>query len=160
MKRVIVGIILFLLISLLQFLFIDLLNIAGVFPDVFFILLIYLAFRLPPIHTIAAGFSIGLMNDLLFNVTLIGLAPLIKTGLAFFLTKLSENEKLLNPIITFSLLIALIWFNHGAYNWFYYIQFTDTEYSVFLHRTLPQTVYTSTLLFTLNYFIPAIPEEH
>jgi rod shape-determining protein MreD len=157
--RVVFAIFLFLFISLLQFLFIDFLSIAGVFPDLFFILLIYLSFRLPPIHTIAAGFSIGLMNDMLFNVALIGLAPLVKTIFAFFLTKISENEKVLNPLITYAFLIILIWMNHGVYNWFYFIQIADTEYSVFLYRTLPQTVYTSVLLITLSYFIPVIPEE-
>ncbi len=159
MKSIIIGFFLFLLLSILQFLFIDFMSIAGVFPDLFFILLIYLAFRLPPIHIIAAGFSIGLMNDLFFNVSLIGLAPLVKTIFAFLLSKVSENEKMLNPLITYTLLIILIWLNHGVYNWFYYIQLTETEYSVFLSRTLPQTIYTSVLLITLSYFIPVIPEE-
>lgn len=149
----------FILLTVLQYLFIEFFDIRGIHPDLFFILLIYIAFRLPPVHAVWAGFSVGVVQDILFNLVLIGLAPFIKTFFAYILGRIAARQRMINPILLITGMIVMILFNHQLFNWFYYVQVPGTDYSVFLGKTLPETAYTTVIFLMFNYFFPLLDSE-
>lgn len=143
---------------LLQYLFNELLDIQGIRPDLFFILLIYLAFRLSPTQTIWVAFSLGLLQDILFHPSVLGLSPLIKTFSGFILARLIHQSFLRVRVFSAISAVLLIFLSHVVFNWALFIEMPVQFNYVLINYSLPEFLYTGGLFLLANYFMPLYPE--
>ena len=145
-----------LLLFLFQFIFSDILDIQGIFPDLILIFIIYMAFRIPPFTLIILAFLLGLIQDLFFNISLIGLSPLIKIIFALFTLKLVILQRSLNSIIILILYSFLILLAINLYDSLYYFSVESENFLLFYRHSLPKIIYTLTIFLLVNFYYPLI----
>ncbi|BFN36272.1 rod shape-determining protein MreD [Fidelibacter multiformis] len=143
---------------LVQFFFNEVLDIQGIRPDLFFILLIYLAFRLSPTQTVWAAFLLGILQDVLFHPSVLGLSPLIKTFSGFILAQLIHQSFLRVRVFSTISSVLLIFLSHVVFNWALFIEMPVDFNYVLINYSLPEFLYTGGLFLLANYFIPLYPE--
>jgi len=141
---------------LLQFLFSSVLNILGIFPDIFLIFLAYLSLRVRPFWLIWIAFALGMLQDLAFNTALIGLSAVTKILFAWLLIKLSEYERSLNEIIYFSLVSILIAVFINLYDVLYFFGLAQEGLRYFTEYSMPRFLYTFVLFAVAHYFYPLV----
>ncbi len=158
-KKLILKIILLIAgLALLQFIFNQFLDIKGIRPDLFFILLIYLAFRLSPTQTVWLAFTLGMLQDILFHPSVLGLSPLIKTFSGYVLTQIIHQSYIRVRIFSTISSVILIFLNHVVFNWALFVEMPVNFNYVLVNYSLPEFLYTGGLFLLAGYFVPLYPE--
>jgi len=150
---------LILLIILVQYFFNELLDIQGIKPDLFYIILIYMAFRLSPVQTVWFAFFLGFIQDILFHPSVLGLSPLIKTFSGYVLTQVIHQSVIRVRIFSSLSAILLIFFSHAIFNWALFVEMPVSYRYVLMNYGLPEFLYTGGLFLIANYFIPLYPDS-
>lgn len=143
----------------MQYIFNEFLDLNGIRPDLFFIILIYLAFRISPVRIVWAAFALGLIKDILFHQTILGLSPLIMTFSGYILGQLVHNSPIRMHVFTVISSVLLIFFNHIVFNWALFIEMPVDFSFVLVHYSLPELLYTGGIFMLAIYFIPLRTEE-
>jgi len=147
------------LIIAVQYFFNELLDIQGIKPDLFYIILIYMAFRLSPVQAVWFAFFLGFLQDILFHPSVLGLSPLIKTFSGYVLTQLIHQSVIRVRIFSSLSAILLIFFNHVVFNWVLFVEMPVSFRYVLMNYSLPEFLYTGGLFLIANYFIPLYPDS-
>ncbi len=147
------------LIILVQYFFNEFFSIQGIKPDLFYIILIYMAFRLSPVQTIWFAFFLGILQDVLFHPSVLGLSPLIKTFSGYVLAQMIHQSVIRVRIISSLSAILLIFINHVIFNWVLFVEMPVSFRYVLMNYALPEFLYTGGLFFIANYFIPLYPDS-
>ena len=93
---------------LLQILLSEFLTIRGLRPDFMLIFVLIVSLRSGSLAGVAAGFSLGLMEDLLSAGSLLGLAPLTKSLTGFMVGRLQGRYITMNPISFHTIWIGVV----------------------------------------------------
>ncbi len=93
---------------LLQILLSEFLTIRGLRPDFMLIFVLIVSLRSGSLAGVVAGFSLGLMEDLLSAGSLLGLAPLTKSLTGFMVGRLQGRYITMNPISFHTIWIGVV----------------------------------------------------
>jgi rod shape-determining protein MreD len=134
----IIGILLF------QTMFLPFIGVGGYFPDLYILLIVYLALRRGQIEVTVTGFCIGLLQDIV-TTKFFGLAALSKTVCAFVVGYFFNENTTEQTLGTYRyvLLTALCSLVHNVL--YFFIFFQGSEGSIFaltLEMTFGTTLYT------------------
>jgi len=143
--RYIVYLILALFISLLDVLFIDLIQIEGITPDLLLVLCVWIALAEGQFVGVFAGFIIGLQYDLT-TADVLGTNALAKLTAAFVAGYFHKEGNLKQSLgtIKFVLVVLLSSFIHNAIYYFFYIKASDFSFfSFFLRYGIAASFYTT-----------------
>ncbi len=140
---------------ILSIIFNNFISMAGVRPDILLILLVYLAFNERPIIAIIAAFSLGLLQDVFLpgSIQYWGLSPLIKTLIIYGTLRLLPFIERLRGL-TFQLSVfGSILLYYILYNLLYYSGYVK-PFVAFYRYSLPETIYTFSILLIINMIFP------
>lgn len=139
----------------LSVLFNDTIAVFQSHPDILLIFIIYLVYNLKPGWVICCAFLFGFLQDVFLpgNIQYWGLAPLLKVLLAYAGIRFSfiwGDRRSPLFYIGLSVMVALYFI---LYNMMYYSGYADVG-GILLRYTLPEYVYTLTLMFLINMILP------
>ena len=140
---------------ILSIIFNDFISIAGVRPDMLFIILLFLVFNERPIWAIIAAFGFGVLQDVFLpgSIQYWGLSPLFKTLIIYGLLKLLPFVERLRGIYFYLSVFVTILIYFLFYNLLYYSGYVKPFVS-FYRYSLPETLYTFLILLVLNMIFP------
>ncbi|MCK5521467.1 MAG: rod shape-determining protein MreD [Candidatus Marinimicrobia bacterium] len=141
-----------------QLLFSDFLDINGIFPDLILIFIIYISFRIPAFILLWLAFFLGLMQDLIFSISLIGLSPLIKIIFAFLAIKLVNYHRSLNSIMLFILFSILITIGISFYD-ILSLFGVHSDSNLFYIYSFPKILYTLIIFIIVNFYYPLVNRQ-
>jgi rod shape-determining protein MreD len=139
---------------LLQTTFIPFISLGGYLPDLFMILLVYIALQRGQIEATISGFILGLLQDIV-TIKFFGLAALSKT-IAGFVSGYFFNENTIEQTLGSYRFVLLVGLCSIVHNLLYFtIFFQGNENSIFfsvLSSTLGIALYTCVMSILLMFF--------
>lgn len=143
--RYIYYVIIALLLSALHILFINLISVGGITPDLLLILIIWITISEGRFVALFAGFIIGIMFDLI-TADIVGLNALVKTIAAFvagWFYKEGKEDITLGSL-TFPGIVFLSSIIHNLIYYFFYIKLSEISFlTFFLKYGLAISFYTT-----------------
>lgn len=148
-----------LILSIIDMLFIDIIQIEGITPDLLLILCIWIALAEGQFVALFAAFGIGLVYDLI-SADVVGTNALAKVSAAFvagFFHKERNLKQNLNSI-RFVLVVLLAAFVHNIIYYFFYIKAGEMQFfSFFLRYGIAASFYTT--IISIIAILVKIPEK-
>lgn len=158
-KKYINYILVFLGILFVHSTILDLIAIQEITPDLFIILVVWIALKEETVFSLLAAFTVGLFFDLV-SADIIGTNALSKTVAAFvasFFYKETEKYKITKNY-RFILIVALAAFVHNLIYYFFYIKTSEQNFMIFyLRYGVASAVYTT--FFAALLFLFQIPSN-
>jgi rod shape-determining protein MreD len=145
MKDFLTDVLLSLLVVVIQTTLVRFVAIADITPDLPLLLVIVIAIRRGQIAGTVAGFSIGLLLDLLSG-SMVGLSALTKTASGFVAGYFYNENKTLQTLGGYALILITLLVSalHNLLYFFVFLQGTDPGLSGVLFRYgIPTTLYTA-----------------
>jgi rod shape-determining protein MreD len=144
LRFVIYGIIA-LLLSVVHVVFLNLVSVGGITPDLLIILVVWIAIREGQFIGILAGFGCGLLFDIV-SLDVLGTNALAKTFAGFaagYFFKEKNNELTLGSL-KFIFAVIICAFIHNIIYFFFYLRPTEINFSGFFFRYgVASTLYTT-----------------
>lgn len=134
-----------LLLSVVHVVLLDFIAVGGITPDLLLILIVWIALAEGQFTAIIAGFSIGLLFDVISS-DLVGLNALAKTVAAFLAGYFYKEGKFDQSVrsMKFLLIVFLTSFVHNLIYFFFYIKMSEISYlSFFLKYGIALSLYTT-----------------